>query len=392
MAFAENEEFELAMDYRRKIEMLQRLGTKRITAMPREVDADVWAFTSNGLYAAAGILVIRGGMMQGARTFTPEEGAGDRGEGILSFLTQYYTAHAFPHELILDEETDDALLAAFARKQTGRGLEITRPKLGVKRELLDMAARNVKEYLEKSVSAIEHKNDMTVNACARLQTLLSLSKYPKRMECYDISNISGVDKVGSMVVFTDGEADKYAYRRFKIKTVEGADDFASLKEVLLRRLSKLGTAEEERFPKPQLIVIDGGKGQLSAVKEIFDELGIKDIDLVSLAKREEEVFTLASEESVRIDRRDYALKTLQRIRDEAHRFAITYFRSLHSKRNLASVLDEIEGIGKNKRIALMEKFGTIGKMMSASEEELAQTEGIGKELAARIKHYFEEKL
>ena len=127
MAFAENEEFELAMDYRRKIEMLQRLGTKRITAMPREVDADVWAFTSNGLYAAAGILVIRGGMMQGARTFTPEEGAGDRGEGILSFLTQYYTAHAFPHELILDEETDDALLAAFARKQTGRGLEITRP-------------------------------------------------------------------------------------------------------------------------------------------------------------------------------------------------------------------------------------------------------------------------
>ena len=255
-----------------------------------------------------------------------------------------------------------------------------------------MAARNVKEYLEKSVSAIEHKNDMTVNACARLQTLLSLSKYPKRMECYDISNISGVDKVGSMVVFTDGEADKYAYRRFKIKTVEGADDFASLKEVLLRRLSKLGTAEEERFPKPQLIVIDGGKGQLSAVKEIFDELGIKDIDLVSLAKREEEVFTLASEESVRIDRRDYALKTLQRIRDEAHRFAITYFRSLHSKRNLASVLDEIEGIGKNKRIALMEKFGTIGKMMSASEEELAQTEGIGKELAARIKRYFEEKL
>ncbi len=392
MAFAENEEFELAMDYRRKIEMLQRLGTKRITAMPREVDADVWAFTSNGLYAAAGILVIRGGMMQGARTFTPEEGAGDRGEGILSVLTQYYTAHAFPHELILDEETDDALLAAFARKQTGRGLEITRPKLGVKRELLDMAARNVKEYLEKSVSAIEHKNDMTVNACARLQTLLSLSKYPKRMECYDISNISGVDKVGSMVVFTDGEADKYAYRRFKIKTVEGADDFASLKEVLLRRLSKLGTAEEERFPKPQLIVIDGGKGQLSAVKEIFDELGIKDIDLVSLAKREEEVFTLASEESVRIDRRDYALKTLQRIRDEAHRFAITYFRSLHSKRNLASVLDEIEGIGKNKRIALMEKFGTIGKMMSASEEELAQTEGIGKELAARIKRYFEEKL
>ena len=231
---------------------------------------------------------------------------------------------------------------------------------------------------------------MTTGACERLQELLSLRHYPKRMECYDISNISGVDKVGSMVVFTDGEADKMQYRRFRIRTVEGADDFASLQEGLRRRLSKLGTAEEERFARPQLIVIDGGKGQLSAVKEIFDEMGISDIDLVSLAKREEEVFTLFSDAPVIIDRRDYALKTLQRIRDEAHRFAITYFRSLHSKRNLASVLDEIEGVGKQKRIALMQAFGDIDKIMHASEEELSKVEGIGPSLAARIRKYFEE--
>ena len=386
------EEFELAMEYREKIDMLSKLKLKRITAMPRDVDADIWAYAANGLYACASVLVTRKGMMQGGRNFPMQDGAADKQEGFLSFLIQYYTTHGFPQELILSEQIDDELLKAYAFEKTGKRLEITRPKLGVKKELAEMAAKNAGEYLEKSVSAIAHKSDMTKGACERLQKLLALERYPRRMECYDISNISGVDKVGSMVVFTDGEADKYEYRRFKIRTVEGADDFASLKEVLLRRLSKLGTEEEARFPKPDLIVIDGGKGQLSAVKEIFDSLGIKDIGLISLAKKEEEVFTTAREESIRIDRRDYSLKMLQRIRDEAHRFAITYFRSLHSKRNLSSVLDGIEGVGKNKRLALMEKFGTIDKLMRAEEHELAAVQGIGKELAVRIKKYFEEDL
>ena len=230
---------------------------------------------------------------------------------------------------------------------------------------------------------------MTLTACERLKQLLRLSRYPKRMECYDISNISGVDKVGSMVVFTDGEADKYQYRRFRIKTVEGADDFASLREVLRRRLAKLGTDEEERFPRPQLVVIDGGKGQLHAVRGVFEEMGVADIDLIALAKREEEVYTLWQDAPVCLDRRDYALKVLQRIRDEAHRFAITYFRSLHSKRNLASVLDEIGGIGKQKRMALLQAFGTIDKIMRADEAALSAVPGIGPELAARIRAHFE---
>ncbi len=388
--FAEEEQFELALDYRNKIEMLSRLGQRRITAMPKNVDADIWALSSNGLYAVVSVLVTRGGTMRGSRNFALEEGAGEREEAMLSFLTQYYAAHEIPHELVLDEAIDDELLRVYAFRKTGRALAITRPKTGVKRELLNMAIGNAEEYLDKSVSAIEHKNDMTTGACARLQALLGLSKYPKRMECYDISNISGVDKVGSMVVFTDGEADKTQYRRFRIKTVEGADDFASLKDVLGRRLAKLGGEEEERFPKPDLVVIDGGKGQLSAVREIFEASGVTGIDLISLAKREEEIFTLSSSESVKLDRRDYALKVLQRIRDEAHRFAITYFRNLHSKRNLSSLLEEIGGIGGKKRAALLEKFGTIDRIMRAGEEELAQAEGVGKELAARIKRYFEE--
>ena len=387
--FAEREEFELAMEYRDRIDMLSRLGEKRITAMPRDVDADIWAFETNGLYAAASVLLTRGGVMQGSRNFSLEEGAGERGESFLSFLTQYYSAHELPHELVCDEPFDEALFLRYAEERAGRKLTVTRPKFGIRRELLDMAEGNVKEYLEKSVSAIAHKNDMTTGACERLKELLHLSRYPKRMECYDISNISGVDKVGSMVVFTDGEADKVLYRRFRIRTVEGANDFASLQEVLRRRLAKLGTAAEERFARPQLIVIDGGRGQLSAVKEIFDELGVSDIDLVALAKQEEEVYTLSSPGPVRIDRRDYALKTLQRIRDEAHRFAITYFRSLHSRRNLASVLDEIEGVGKQKRRALMQAFGDIDKIMHASEEQLSQVEGIGPALAARIRAHFE---
>lgn len=389
-AFAENEEFELALEYRNKIEMLSRLGERRITAMPRDVDADIWAYASNGLYASISVLVTRGGIMQGSRSYSLDEGAGDRAESFLSFLTQYYAAHAFPHEIVLDEQIDDALFLSYAEERAGRKVELTRPKFGIRRELLDMAEGNAKEYLEKSISAIQHKNDMTVNACERLKTLLRLSRYPKRMECYDISNVSGVDKVGSMVVFTDGEADKYEYRRFRIRTVEGANDFASLQEVLRRRLAKLGTEEEEHFAKPQLIVIDGGKGQLSSVKAIFDELGVSDIDLVALAKQEEEVYTLWQDEPVRLDRRDYALRTLQRIRDEAHRFAVTYFRNLHSKRNLASVLEEIEGVGKSKRAALQKAFGTIDRIMRAAPEELARVEGIGPQLAARIHTYFEE--
>ena len=162
--------------------------------------------------------------------------------------------------------------------------------------------------------------------------------------------------------------------------------------MIRRRLSKLGTEEEARFEKPDLIVIDGGKGQLSAIKEVFDEYSVADISLISLAERDEEIFTLFSEDSIRLQKSDYALQMLQRIRDEAHRFAITYFRSLHSKRNLSSVLSEVDGVGEKKRKALLERFKTIDKIMDASVEELASAEGIGEELAKRIYEHFKEKI
>ena len=389
--YAEAEEFELALDCRNKLEMLSKISLKRITALRRDINADVIAYVSNKMYSAVNVLITRRGIMQGARTYAVEN-ASDDGEALTSFIAQYYAGREIPDELIVQDFCEGPLLEEFFRSAYSKCVSVVTPKQGVRRRLLEMAEKNAADYLEKSIDKIRHKEDMTVNACRRLQELLGLSRYPRRMECYDISNISGVDKVGSMVVFIDGEADRSSYRRFKIRTVEGANDFASLQEVLSRRLAKLGTAEEERFPKPDLVIIDGGKGQLSAVQEIFARANVTDVDLISLAKREEEIFTLHSKEGVLLDRRDYCLQMLQRIRDEAHRFAITFFRNIHSKRSLTSVLTEIPGVGKIKRRALIDRFGTIDRVMRADVHELAAVPGIGENLAAAIKKYFEEEL
>ncbi len=389
---AENENFELALDYKKKLEMLSKLEAKRITSLNRYVDADIIAYATNGVYSAVNILVTRKGIMQGGSSYALDEAHLTDGEALTGFIVQYYQNHEVPAEIICEEFCEKELLQNYFKEKFEKSVEVTLAKQGDKAKLLQMAKKNAEEYLEKSVDKIKHKDDMTVNACKHLQELLSLKAYPRRMECYDISNISGVDKVSSMVVFIDGEADRSSYRRFKIKTVEGANDFASLQEVLTRRLDKLGTDEEEKFPKPDLIIIDGGKGQLSAVEEIFKEKNVEGIELISLAKREEEVFTLYSDESVKIPHRDYSLKMLQRIRDEAHRFAITYFRNLHSKRNLSSVLSEIDGVGKVKRIALLEKFGTLDKIMGASVEELAEVNGISRTIAQNIYDYLKENL
>lgn len=383
---AENEEFEAALACRERLKSLEKLKVKRITALNRFIDADVISMADNGLSTVFSMLNIRKGRMLGAKNLSEENVYFDKSEGLADFITGYYkNAAEIPSEIIVfTEPADVELLETYLTGLADKKISVTVPVKGVRKQLVDMAGVNAEDYLKKSVERIRHKTDMTINACQKLQRVLNLSKYPKRMECYDISHISGVDKVGSMVVFTDGERDAAEYRRFKIKTVEGNNDFESLKEVLKRRLSKLGTDEEEKFPKPDLIIIDGGKGQLSSVKQIFDELNVKDIDLVSLAKQEEEVFTLHSDRSVLIDKSDYALRLLQRIRDEAHRFAITFNRSLRGKRSLVSVLDGIDGVGKVKKKALLEKFKDLSGIMNAKKEDLMTVGGIGEALADEI--------
>ena len=388
--FAEIGEFETAISFRDKLAELEKISQKKITDLNRFINADIIAVASDGIYASVNVLIVRGGRMQGGKNYSVSSVNVDDGATLSEFIMQYYKeGKELPDEIVLSTECeDDEAIEGYIKSAFGKSVSIIVPKQGVRRQLSDMAYGNAKDYLEKTVDKILHKDDMTVVACRRLKEILGLKRYPRRMECYDISNVSGVDKVASMVVFTDGEKDAGQYRRFTIKTVEGANDFASLKETLTRRLKKLGTDEEERFPKPDLIVIDGGKGQLSSVKEVFDELGVDDIDLISLAKREEEIFTVHTNVPVVLPHSDYCLRMLQAIRDEAHRFAITYFRSKHQKRNLHSALDDIKGIGKVRKNQLLDNFGTAENVARAEIADLIELDGFGETYAKIVYDHF----
>ncbi len=382
---SEKEEFELALKYKENLLSLEKIKLKRITSLNKFISADVIAYRSNGIYSTVNLLVVRNGRMLGSKNFSFESVAFTDGEALREFIMRYYQADSdFPEEIITAVEVADAkVVEDYFKSEFSKNLDLINAKQGVRKQLADMAGVNADEHLEIAVDRIKHKDDMTISACRKLKEILSLSRYPKRMECFDISHISGVDKVGSMVVFNDGEPDRDMYRRFKIKTFEGSDDFRALQEVLRRRIERMAT-DADKFPKPDLIIIDGGKGQLSSVKEIFDEMGVKDIDLISLAERAEEIFVLGTNVPVVLSKSDYCLRMLIRIRDEAHRFAITYHRSLRNKRALSSVLDGIKGLGKVKKRALLERFKDIGGIVSASIDDLKQVDGIGEVQAQNI--------
>ncbi len=382
---SEREEFELALRYKENLLGLDKIKLKRITSLNKFLNADVVAYRANGIYSTVNLLIVRNGRMLGSKNFAFESATLSDGEALSEFITRYYKKDSdVPDEIISAIEVADTdLIESYFKKELGKAVNILVVKQGVRKQLADMAGVNAEEHLSTAVDKIKHKNDMTVTACKTLQEKLCLKNYPKRMECYDISNISGVDKVGSMVVFIDGEPDFDSYRRFKIKTVEGADDYKSHQEVMRRRLTRLKT-DAEKFPKPDLIIVDGGKGQLSSINAVFDEFNISDIDLISLAEREEEIFLVGKSNPVILERRDYCLKMLQRIRDEAHRFAITYHRALRGKRSLASVLDGVKGLGKVKKRALIEKFKDLAGIISASRDQLKTVQGIGDEMANNI--------
>lgn len=387
-AFSEAEEFELAIACRDKLKSLKKLTEKKITSLNRFISCDIIALATDNIHSAINILVTRGGRMQGGKNFAFDYAAYTPSEFIEQFIMRFYDKNnELPDEILVNAELDGAAAVEEYFKEThGKRVVVLCPKQGVRRQLVQMAEVNAEDYLEKSVDKIKHRDDMTVLACERLKTLLGLKKYPKRIECYDISNVSGVDKVGSMIVFSDGVKSPEDYRRFRIKTVEGSDDFASLKEVLSRRIERLKT-DPERFPMPDLVVIDGGKGQLSAVAEVFKEKDFN-CELISLAKREEEIFTLSSDDPVIIERRDYALRLLQRIRDEAHRFAITYHRSMHLRNSFFTELSAISGLGKKRIDALLDKFGSVAEVAGATVEELASVDGIGEVRARTIYDHF----
>ena len=384
MLASENEDFELALKYKETLLGLEKLKQKRITAINKFISADVIAYQSNGIFSSVNILMIRSGRMLGGKNFAFESGAIDGAETIAEFILRYYDKTTdIPDEIILGEPIDEQLIKSYFGENFSKSPQFIMPKQGIKKQLLEMANVNAKEHLETNIDKIKHKEDMTVSACKSLEQKLNLSKYPRRMECYDISNISGKDKVGSMVVFIDGEADRDFYRRFKIKSFEGADDYLSHQEMMQRRLDRL-ISSPDKFPKPDLIIIDGGKGQLSSIKEIFDKNGITDIDLIALAEKNEEIYTLDSNLPIILPKSDYCLRMLQRIRDEAHRFAITYHRSLRGKRALSSILDSVKGLGKIKKQALLDRFKDISGIISATKEQLMEVDGVGDKQASLI--------
>ncbi len=389
-ASAEREEFEKATEYRDRLKMIQKIKEKKITSLNRLLSADVIAVSSDGIYASLSMLFIRSGRMLGAKLFSVETLSQGDSDKLEEFINRYYSQNEdIPDEIIISNyDIDVKFLSGYLSQLKGKKVCFTNPEKGVKKQLLDMAQKNAQDYLERQIDKVKHKDDMTHIACAKLKEILNLKNYPKRIECYDISHISGVDKVGSMVVFIDGNASKSDYRRFKIKTVSGNDDYACMREVLHRRLLKLNESDGNfKADVPDLVVIDGGKGQLFAVKELFDKYA-PSVDLISLAEKQEEIFTVNNSQSIILPRTDYCLKMLQRLRDEAHRFAVTFNRNLRTANSLKSVLNNIDGIGKLKRNALMNEFKDVQSIKNATVEELCKVGGIGEKLAIKIKEYF----
>lgn len=367
---AKKEEFERAIYYRDRLDMLSRMKERTLADLGTVTDIDAFNYVTNGALSAISVTVVRAGKLMGVRNYMVTDVALSAEEAIASFVLQYYGALnvEVPEEICFPVHTDVTALEEYLYSLSRIKTEITFPQRGTRKKLIDMALKNARDYLEKNADKEKRKHDNTVGAAALLAEILQLDGI-RRMECYDISNISGVDKVASQVVFINGEASNADYRRFKIKTVEGSNDFASMAEVIRRRFARLRDGDEKFDELPDLIVIDGGKGQLSAAYTAMRGEGY-DVPMVGLAKREEEVFTVFDEQPIVLPRDNVALKLLQRIRDEAHRFAITYHRSLRAKRYY-SELESIRGVGAAKREKLLKVF-KYNEIKTATVEQLAE--------------------
>ena len=377
---AESENFENAMQLRERLKIISKLKQRVVANLPKDVNKDVFAYETNGLSGVVTSMIVRNGKILGILNYPVIDAELEEGQTLFNFLTQYYSKMLVPNEIILSHEIDTEILNEYLNKKTHF---ITNPH-GINNELLSMAKENAREYLEKHIEKDKIKYNNTFGALNVLQEKLKLKNFPRRMECYDISHISGTNKVASMVVFINGEPAKKHYRKFKIKTVKGSNDFACLKEALTRRLKRYKNQEGESFKeRPDLLIIDGGKGPLSSC--------LQELEIISLAKRIEEVFFPNSSIPTLLKPGSAELKLIQRIRDEAHRFGITYHRTLRTKAQTKSELENIKGLGKIKIQELLKIFGTSENVKDASLDELETVKGINHNLAIEIKKYFNKK-
>lgn len=396
--------FERAARLRDRLLALRQVTERQKIVTTAALNQDVIALARDDGNACVEIFFVRNGKLLGREYFVMEGGTdADDSEIMTAFLQQFYTnAATIPPEILLPTQiTEAAVLEAWLRTKRGDVVYLTVPHAGAGRELLDLATTNATEtltMLKAQWAADKHRNEL---ALQELQTALGLPHAPVRIECYDISTTQGVEVVGSMVVFEHGVPKKSDYRRFVIKTVTGQDDFASMKEVLTRRLERWrritagelkGTRGSQGWAKlPDLMLIDGGKGQLGIAREVLEAFALTDkVPVVGLAKRHEELFKPGASQPLVLAPTDPGLLLLRRIRDEAHRFAITYHRQRRQQRGLASQIDAIPGIGPVKRRALLKHFGSLAAIQQATETELMQVPGISKVLATEIRQYFEQ--
>ena len=389
---AEELKFEDALVVRNQLTSVTNMEKELITSLDNDKDIDIFGIAEQDETFAVNVMMIRGGKNLGQVNYLLENAIGDKNELLLSFISNYYSEKAqIVKEIValnLTEENSH-MLQEFMLSHFGKVVRITIPKIGVKKELVENSEKNAKEYLEHSKERIAKKEQMTTDALNNLKKLLNLKRL-NRIEGYDISNISGTYSVASMVVFEGGEPAYKEYRKFKIKTVEGPNDFASMNEVLTRRLTDYIQQKENFAKRPDLILIDGGFGQLHMAYKAVTDLGL-DIPMISLAKRDEEICTTVSDQPICLKKSDYTLRLLQRVRDESHRFAITFHRELRGKA-LKSSLSEIEGLGEVKIKALLKYFKSAENVSKASEKDLAKVQGIGESLANVIYDYYHKDI
>ena len=379
--------YERAAVYRDRIRAVEAMMQRQKAISTREADQDVIAVVPEEADAVIQMLFIRAGRMIGSEHYVLEGGGGEQpGEALLQFILQYYDAENMPpQELILSSEPPErAVLEQLLSELHGRRTYILTPMRGEKRKLVAMALKNARDEAEKRRKKLSRSRERTVGAAQELQRALGLAAYPRRIEGYDISNTQGALSVASMVVMIDGSSARKEYRHFRIKTVVGANDFASMHEVITRRLSHGLREPDGAFGQmPDLILIDGGRGQLSAAQEAMHALGL-DIPMFGLAKRIEEIVLPDCEDSLLLDRASPALHLIQRLRDEAHRFAITHHRKLRAKRSVASALSTVPGVGEKRRRALLTHFRSVEALRAATVEQLAAVEGMNRPAAENV--------
>lgn len=414
-AHAERLEFELAARVRDRIRAIEQVVARQRIIAPTLSDQDVIAVARDDGSALAQVFFVRNGKLVGRESFQLEGADADAPDEALlgEFVKQFYDETSkVPGEIVLPEHiVESEIIERWLGEKRGTRVRLTVPRRGHKRALVDVAVENAAETMRalRAAHALESGQDAAEQALGQLVEALELPRPPRRIECYDVSNLQGTHVVGAMVVFQDGVPARGDYRHFRIKTVEGQDDYASMAEMLRRRFGRLvryragaggeagepaeapaavpGTPEGAFEREPDLVIVDGGKGQLRFASEVMQELGLDDIPLFALAKRQELLYRPGRPDPVALPDGSQALFLVQRVRDEAHRFAVSYNRKLRAQSGLRSTLDDIPGIGPRRRRALLAHFGSLEHIRAASIDDLAAVDGMTRKAAEQVKAY-----